>query len=175
MALLVDLFGYLSIVLHGLVIVGQSMALGGVLFLIFLARPFAPGLPDGAGLVRRTAVIAGWAAIGLAVGEALTVAMQTLVLMDTLNLPLSGVLGAGFAVAGLVKLTAALLLALLLLAMQAPPAAPLLATNPCCWRPARCISWAPPYGSAASRASSWRWAGCARAPRCAGWGRGSAG
>jgi putative copper resistance protein D len=129
MALLVDLFGYLSIVLHGLVIVGQSMALGGVLFLIFLARPFAPGLPDGAGLVRRTAVIAGWAAIGLAVGEALTVAMQTLVLMDTLNLPLSGVLGAGFAVAGLVKLTAALLLALLLLAMQAPPAAPLLALS----------------------------------------------
>ncbi len=64
MSLLVDLFGYLSIVLHGLTIVAQSMAVGGVLFLLFLARPFAAGLPDGAGLARRTAVIAGWSAAG---------------------------------------------------------------------------------------------------------------
>ena len=107
MSLLVDLFGYLSIVLHGLVIVAQSMALGGVLFLLALARPFAPILPDGAALARRTARIAGWSALALAAGEALTVAMQTAVLTDTLGLPLQGVAGAGFAVAGLVKMTAA--------------------------------------------------------------------
>ena len=41
MALLIDLFGYLSIILHGLTIVAQSMALGGVLFLVLLARPLA--------------------------------------------------------------------------------------------------------------------------------------
>ena len=39
--LLIDLFGYLSIILHGLTIVAQSMALGGVFFIAFLARPFA--------------------------------------------------------------------------------------------------------------------------------------
>ena len=44
MALLIDLFGYLSVLLHGLTIVAQSMALGGVLFLVFLARPFAEEL-----------------------------------------------------------------------------------------------------------------------------------
>ncbi len=44
MELLVDLFGYLSIVLHGLTIVAQSMALGGVLFLVPLGRPLAPRL-----------------------------------------------------------------------------------------------------------------------------------
>ena len=115
MALLIDLFGYLSIVLHGLVIVAQSMAVGGVLFLLALARPFAASLPDGATLVRRTALIAGWSALGLAAGEALTVAMQSAVLTDTLDVPLTGVLGAAFAVAGLVKLAAALVLAALLL------------------------------------------------------------
>ncbi len=120
MGLLVDLFGYLSIILHGLVIVAQSMALGGVIFLIFLARPFASTLPDGAGLVRRTAFIAGWSAIALAACEALTVAMQAAVLMDTLDMPLSGVVGAGFAVAGLVKMAAALVLAGLLLSAPAP-------------------------------------------------------
>ena len=126
MSLLVDLFGYLSIVLHGLVIVAQSMALGGVFFLLFLARPFAAGLPDGAGLVRRTAVIAGLSALALAGGEALTVAMQSAVLTDTLGLGLPAVIGAAYAVAGIVKLTAALVLGLLLLGSMAPPAWPLL-------------------------------------------------
>ncbi len=127
MSLLVDLFGYLSIILHGLVIAAQSMALGGVVFLLFLARPFADGLPDGAGLVRRTAVIAGWAAIGLAVGEGLTVAMQTAVLMSTLDLPFASVVGASFAVAGLVKLAAALLLSGMLLGRRVPAGPPMLA------------------------------------------------
>lgn len=114
MTLLVDLFGYLSIVLHGLVIVAQSMAVGGALFLLGLALPFAATLPDGAGLVRRTAGIAAWSALALAAGEAITVAMQVAVLMATLELPLSGVVGASFAVAGLVKMVAALLLAAVL-------------------------------------------------------------
>ena len=127
MTLLVDLFGYLSIILHGLVIVAQSMALGGTIFLLVLARPFAPALPDAPTLIRRTAQIAGWSAIGLAAGEALTVAMQCAVLTATLDLPLSNVLGAGFAVAGIVKLTAALLLGGLLLGARRPHAAPLLA------------------------------------------------
>ena len=39
MSLLVDLFGYLAIIIHGLVIVGQSVAIGSVLFLVCLARP----------------------------------------------------------------------------------------------------------------------------------------
>ncbi len=126
MSLLVDLFGYLSIVLHGVTIVAQSMALGGVLFLLFLARPFQASLPDGAGLSRRTAVIAGWSALALVACEALTVAMQSAVLMDTLDLPLQGVIGANFAVAGLVKMAAALALAACMFTRRPVPAAPLL-------------------------------------------------
>ena len=93
MSLLVDLFGYLSIILHGLVILAQSMALGGVLFLVLLARPFAGRLAEGAELARRTARLAAWSAVALVVCEALTVAMQSAVLMNTLDVPLNDVLG----------------------------------------------------------------------------------
>ncbi|MEJ1976437.1 MAG: CopD family protein [Acetobacteraceae bacterium] len=127
MSLLVDLFGYLEIILHGLVILSQSMALGGVLFLVFLARPFVGDLPGGAGLLRRTAVIAGWSAVCLVVGEALTIALQAAVLVDTVDLPLGNVLHAAFAEAGMVKCVAALLLAVCLLSRRAVPASVLLA------------------------------------------------
>lgn len=127
MSLLVDLFGYLEIILHGLVILGQSMALGGVLFLVLLARPLRWQLPDDAGLARRTGVIAGWAALGLVAAEGLTVALQTSVLMATIGLSAWQVLGASFAVAGLVKCAAALLLGVCLLSPWRTPAALLLA------------------------------------------------
>lgn len=126
MALLVDLFGYLSILLHGLTIAAQSMALGGALFLLCLARPFAPALPDGDAIARRTAAIAGWASVALAVCVGLSLAMQSAVLVETVGLPPRSMLGAQFAVAGLVKIAAAALLAALLLQRRPAPAALLL-------------------------------------------------
>jgi putative copper resistance protein D len=125
-SLLVDLFGYLEIVLHGLVILSQSMALGGVLFLLLLARPLARELPGGHGIARDTARIAGWAALALVVCEGLTIALQTAVLVDTVELSVPQVLGADFAIAGLVKCAAALSLAACLLGWRKVPAAPLL-------------------------------------------------
>ena len=114
MSLLVDLFGYLSIVLHALVIAGQSMAIGSVLFLLLLARPFRGRLTEGREIVRRTARLGAWSAIGLVVCEALSVALQCAVLVSTLDVPVGDVLGANFAVAGLVKLAAAAVLAAVL-------------------------------------------------------------
>lgn len=127
MTLLVDLFGYLSIILHGLVITAQSMALGGVLFLVLLARPFAGAVRDGPGIRARTARIAAWSAAGLVLAEGLSVAMQTALLVDTVGLPVSNVLAANFAVAGLVKIAAAALLALCLFSRRPVPAPLLLA------------------------------------------------
>ncbi len=128
MALLIDLFGYLSIILHGLTIVAQSMALGGVFFIAFLARPFAARLgPPGAALLHDAARLTAWAAIGMAVCEAGTVALETAALVGTIELPVSDILGAGFAVAGIVKTAAALLIAVLLFARGSrAPLAPLL-------------------------------------------------
>jgi putative copper resistance protein D len=127
MDLLVDLFGYLSIIVHGLTILSQSMALGGALFLVLLARPLAPRLAR-TGIADSVAVIAGYAALALLLAEAATVALQTAVLVDTVELTVRDVLHAEFAVAGLVKMAAAAAMAALLLGLKGrAPALPLLA------------------------------------------------
>jgi putative copper resistance protein D len=123
MELLVDLFGYLSIVIHGLTILTQSVALGGVLFLVLLARPLK--LSE---IAAGTARIAGCAALGLLTYQAAGVALQTAVLTDTVDLGVWNVLTADFAVAGAVKaVAAALLAALLLVRGPGAPASALLA------------------------------------------------
>lgn len=115
MSLLIDLFGYLSIVLHGLTVTAQSMMLGGVLFLVFLAAPLATSLGmAGERVVAGTKRIAAWAAVALILCEALTVAMQVAVLMNTVELALFQALGAGFALAAMVKMTVAAAIAILL-------------------------------------------------------------
>jgi len=115
MSLLVDVFGFLSIILHGLVIIGQSMALGGVIFLLLLARPLR-AMPQGPLIAADTARIAGWAALGLLIGEGVSLALQTSVLHATVDLTVPEALTAAFAEASLVKCAAAGVLALLLLA-----------------------------------------------------------
>ena len=104
MALLVDLFGYLGILLHGLVIVSQSMALGGAGFLVLLRRwPQAIG-PDQIKRVQRMALLS---ALALALVELISVAMQSAVLISTVGLSLGDVLAANFALCGLAKAVAA--------------------------------------------------------------------
>ncbi len=115
---LVDLIGYVGILLHGLVIVSQSMALGGMLFLVLLARPFAAELGS---VVGRTAAIAAWSAVALVGVETVNVALQTAVLVTTVDLPVSNVLSANFAVAGIIKTIAASVLAVLLWRRAASP------------------------------------------------------
>lgn len=125
MSLLVDVFGYLSIILHGLVIVGQSMAVGSALFLILLARPFEHRLAEGTEIVRRTARFGAWSAVFLIVCEALALALQLSVLQTTLDLPFANLIPANFALAGMVKIVAAGVLAAALFRPR-PPAWPAL-------------------------------------------------
>jgi copper resistance protein D len=137
MDLLIDVFGYLSIIIHGLTILSQSMALGGALFLVLLARPLAPrlghpraGNPRGGQfeIASGTARIAGYAALALLLSEAATIALQAAVLMDTVDLSFREALTADFAVAGLVKTAAAASMALVLLGWrERAPTVPLLA------------------------------------------------
>ena len=112
MELLIDLFGYLSIIVHGLTILAQSMALGGVLFLVLLARPLLRVI--GTAVPRRTATLAAWSALGLVAAEAATVALQAAVLMGTLDIGIVSALTSHAALAGLVKIAASALLAWLL-------------------------------------------------------------
>ncbi len=123
MSLLIDLFGYLSIVIHGLVIVGQSMMLGGALFLVLLARPFARAFPEGPAISEATARIAAIAGIGLIVAEAANVALQSAVLVGSIDITFGNALGANYAIAGMVKIAAA---AMLVLGLRLRAPAPLL-------------------------------------------------
>ena len=128
MSLLIDLFGYLSIVVHGLTIVAQSMALGGVLFLALLLHPLTRELgPEGDGIGRGCAKLAAWSAVALLACELATVALQGAVLVGTVDLSPGEVMGAHFAIAGMVKAAAAALIALTLFTLgQRAPVAPLL-------------------------------------------------
>jgi putative copper resistance protein D len=112
-ALLVDLFGYLGVILHGLAIVSQSMAIGSLLFLILVARPYEAVL--GPDIARRCGRIAGVSAIALAGIELVNVALQTSILVSTVDLSVGDVLTANFAIAGLLKAAAAIVLSVLLL------------------------------------------------------------
>lgn len=127
MSLLVDVFGYLAIVIHGLTIVSQSMALGGVLFLVCLVRPQRAGLGiAGRHIERVTIKIAAWAAVALILCELSTILLDGAVLTGTVDLGIGGVLAANFATAGLVKIAAALILALLLFTNGEKVPAPVL-------------------------------------------------
>ncbi len=111
MALLIDLFGYLSVVIHGLTIIAQSMTIGAVIFLVFLARPFEAEL-GAAGLVvrRRICTIGAWSAAALILSESATIFLQGSVLMGTVDLGLADMLSAGFAVAAQIKIACAIIL-----------------------------------------------------------------
>ena len=109
---LVDLIGYVGILLHGLAIVSQSMALGGTLFLVCLARPFAGAV--GPVITRRTAQIAAWSALALVAVEFISTGLQTAVLSSTVDLPVTNILQAHFAVASMCKTLAAGAVAILL-------------------------------------------------------------
>lgn len=126
MALLLDLFGYLSIIIHGLTITAQSVAIGSVLFIAFLARPLAPRI--GADIERACITIAALGAVALALCEITNIALQSAVLVGTVDLPIMDVLRANFAVAGAIKIVASALIAATLLAIgRSAPLAPMLA------------------------------------------------
>jgi len=77
---------------------------------------------------RRTATLAAWSAVGLAVAEAATVALQSAVLLGTVDIGIVSALTAHAALAGLVKVVASVTLAILLFQRgHETPAAPLLA------------------------------------------------
>nr|WP_239556798.1 CopD family protein [Dyella flava] len=96
--------------MHGFTIVAQSMTLGGILFLVFLVRPFARLIEQGDDLQRRITRLTIYSAIGLIIVELAGVGLQVAVVMSTVDLGFFDVMQAPFAIAGTVKILCALLL-----------------------------------------------------------------
>ncbi len=111
---LVDIFGYLSVLLRAGTLVGQSFLLGGVLFLFWIARPSKEVSADALGRVQSSTLrMFRIAAIGLVIVQLLYLYVNSAVLMATAEIGLRDVVGANFFLAGSVMLAASLLAALI--------------------------------------------------------------
>ena len=105
---LLDVFGFLSVVLRGLTLALQSMVIGGLVFDRFIARADA-----GAAAVRACRRLLVASALALALAQAAYLAADTAILMGTADLSLAAVAGANFFVAGAVATALALAVAAL--------------------------------------------------------------
>lgn len=114
MALLLDIYGFLSVVLRGLVLSAQSLAVGGIFFLALLARPLAPrlGAPGVAALERCRRLLL-WSAVAFASVELISVLLECLVLAGTAEISLAEAFGADFARFGVTAAAAAIVAAML--------------------------------------------------------------
>src|SRR6202162_297446 len=101
MATLIDIFGFLSVMIRGAVLVTQSFMVGGIGFLLLMHGIARELGPDGDRLERRSRRFLFWSALAFALAEIAFVAVQCAVLMGTVGLGLADVLSADFAIAGL--------------------------------------------------------------------------
>jgi putative copper resistance protein D len=111
---LVNIFGYLSVLLRAGTLVFQSLLLGGVLFISWVARPSSE-IPDNSlERVRSSSLrLFRIAAIGLAIVQALYLYVNSAVLMASAEMGLRDIVGANFFISGSIVFTAAILAALL--------------------------------------------------------------
>jgi len=109
---LLDVFGFLSVVLRGLTLSFQSLVGGGLIFQL-LAGP-DPGRTDGARVCRRLMI---GAALALCLTQCGYIAADSAILMSTTGLTLPDVAGASFFLAGIITI----LLSLLITGLQLKP------------------------------------------------------
>jgi copper resistance protein D len=106
---LLDVFGFLSVLLRGLTLIFEVLLIGGVAFQALLRK----SAPSGSGpdeLARPISVVVRLASIGLAITQLTFVTVSCLILTNSTGLKLSEVIGANFAVAGLATVLACILL-----------------------------------------------------------------
>src|SRR5262249_23078220 len=104
------------ILLRGLALCGQSMAMGGVFFAVLVLRPTLPDERQGRGLTRTRWLIAMGAAIVIA-AQALSLLVQLGALVDDSGWPLGAIAATGYFRASLLKVVLGLLMSGVALAL----------------------------------------------------------
>src|SRR5271165_119422 len=109
---LVDLFAFLSVILRAGTLMFQSLLLGGVLFVLWVARSSPHVSSDSIARIQASS----WrmlriSAVGLAIFQLLYLYVNSAVLMATAEIGFDGVVGANFFISGCIVLTAALMTA----------------------------------------------------------------
>ncbi len=126
MDLLLDIFGFASVLLSGVVRTAQCLTLGGIVFLAFIAVPLDRNAAASDQLAPRTIQLTRSFAWGLLVTLAILLAMQVSILAGTAEISLAEALGGDFAIAQMVRL-AGVILMLTLLYRSSPSVTLLLA------------------------------------------------
>ena len=110
---LIDVFGFLSVLLRGAEITAQSIVAGGVIYLLALVRPLVSEIGDQAPkLLWKSRHWVGGAALALAMVVAVAMAVDGSILVATVDLSLSDLAGADFFIADSVTVVSALIAAI---------------------------------------------------------------
>ncbi|HWO02883.1 MAG TPA: CopD family protein [Blastocatellia bacterium] len=118
---LVDLFGFLSVLLRAIALASQSIALGGIVFAVIVVAPIdSIDLDSASALTRSTRRLITWSAAILAVNQLSYVLLNSAMLISTADLSPVEVIGANFFVAGVATILAAVGIALLIRAPIRP-------------------------------------------------------
>jgi copper resistance protein D len=110
MAQLLQIFGFLSVLLRGATLTSQSLTIGGIVFLVFVAGPTR--MP--ADQLRQAAL--RWirrSAVALALAQTAVLLSSSLLLMQSAGMSLGEVSGANFVVAGALGIVSSLTIAVL--------------------------------------------------------------
>lgn len=124
-AQLLDIFGFVSVLLRGGVLALSSLVLGGVVFATFV-RPNGPARAA----VRR---VVFWSAVALILVQVCYVGVDSIVLMQTAGLGPRELAGANFSVAGSAAVFGAALLAILIVCAPSLPEPVLLIPGAIAW------------------------------------------
>ncbi|MGB2629559.1 MAG: CopD family protein [Candidatus Acidiferrum sp.] len=108
MVSLLGIFGFFTVVLRALTLCFQSVAIGGMIFFIAVARTSEERTKD---LLRSGWKLIRFSAIALAITQVLFIILNSLVLRATVDIPLSEVFGANFVWAGALAIVAGLMIA----------------------------------------------------------------
>jgi putative copper resistance protein D len=104
MARLLQVFGFLSVLFRGATLTFQSLAIGGIVFLIFVVRR---GAEDSSALRQACLRWIRRSAVALAVMQISYVLANSLILRQSADMSLGEVVGANFVLAGLLGIAAA--------------------------------------------------------------------
>src|SRR5277367_6037127 len=110
MARLLQIFGFLSVLFRGATLTFESLTIGGIVFLNFIARSAAISSEQINQACLR------WsrrAALALAVMQLAYILASTLILMQSADMTLGDISGANFVLAGILAIASALVIAVL--------------------------------------------------------------
>jgi putative copper resistance protein D len=123
MELLLDIFGFASVLLSGMVRTAQCLTLGGIAFIAFIAVPSDRCTGEGP-LLPRTLHLTCMFAWALLVSLAVMLALEVTILIGTEEITIAEALGGDFAVAQIVRIVGAIMMLVLL--HRRSPSVPLL-------------------------------------------------